>query len=165
MLYLFLQRQYKKVDVVFIRHHTTAKECNEEDFFYSKESGGTMVSSGFELMSDIVTERYPESEWNIYCAQASDGDNFSHDNDTLTTLLEERILPMVQFMAYIEVQNSLSDAMSQYYQQYSQNGQIWGLMNSIASRHANLETKQVNAPRDIYTIFGELFKKTTKSTV
>lgn len=165
LLYLFLQRQYKKVDVVFIRHHTTAKECNEEDFFYSKESGGTLVSSGFELMSDIVTDRYPESEWNIYCAQASDGDNFGHDNDKLTTLLEERILPMVQFMAYIEVQEAKSDAMNQYYQQFATGGQIWGLMNSIAGRHPNLETKQVDTPADVYTIFGELFNKAKKSNV
>jgi uncharacterized sporulation protein YeaH/YhbH (DUF444 family) len=80
LLYLFLTRTYKNVEVVFIRHHTQAKEVNEHDFFYSQETGGTIVSSALELMSEIMHSRYPANEWNIYAAQASDGDNWADDS-------------------------------------------------------------------------------------
>src|SRR5690606_20358501 len=75
LLYLFLTRTYEKIQVVFISHHTEASEVDEETFFYSRETGGTVVSSALNLMSKIIQERFPTSEWNIYAAQASDGDN------------------------------------------------------------------------------------------
>ena len=71
----FLKRTYERIDVVFIPHHTVAKEVEEEDFFHSRESGGTVVSSALKLMVEVIHDRYPPSQWNIYCAQASDGDN------------------------------------------------------------------------------------------
>ncbi|NJM55573.1 MAG: YeaH/YhbH family protein, partial [Verrucomicrobiae bacterium] len=80
LLYLFLKRNYEKIEVVFIRHHTVAKEVDEQEFFYSRETGGTVVSSALQLMGEIITERYPISSWNIYAAQASDGDNWHHDS-------------------------------------------------------------------------------------
>ena len=80
LLYLFLKRNYEKIDVVFIRHHTSAKEVDEEEFFYSRETGGTIVSSALKLMHEVMTERYPINEWNIYAAQASDGDNWNDDS-------------------------------------------------------------------------------------
>src|SRR5262249_33792390 len=70
LLYLFLKRNYERIDVVFIRHHTVAKEVEEEDFFHSRESGGTVVSSALKLMVEVIHDRYPPSQWNIYCAQA-----------------------------------------------------------------------------------------------
>ena len=70
LLYLFLTRTYENVEVVFIRHHTQAKEVDEHEFFYSQETGGTIVSSALKLMKEIVTDRYPIGEWNIYAAQA-----------------------------------------------------------------------------------------------
>ncbi|HRZ24964.1 MAG TPA: YeaH/YhbH family protein, partial [Candidatus Contendobacter sp.] len=76
LLYLFLKRNYEKIEVVFIRHHTVAKEVDEQEFFYSRETGGTVVSSALQLTADIMRERYPISSWNLYVAQASDGDNW-----------------------------------------------------------------------------------------
>lgn len=76
LLYLFLSRTYKNVEVVYIRHHTQAKEVDEHEFFYSQETGGTIVSSALKLMDDVVKERYNPAQWNIYAAQASDGDNW-----------------------------------------------------------------------------------------
>ena len=69
LLYLFLTRTYERIQLVFIRHHTTAKEVAENDFFYSRETGGTVVSSALQLMNEIVQERYPSNEWNIYAAK------------------------------------------------------------------------------------------------
>jgi uncharacterized sporulation protein YeaH/YhbH (DUF444 family) len=103
LLYLFLTRTYEHIELVFIRHHTVAKEVNEEDFFHSRESGGTVVSSALELMKDILHARYANGAWNIYGAQASDGDNWENDSPHCRELLAERILPFVQYFAYIEI--------------------------------------------------------------
>ena len=72
LLYLFLSRTYKNVEVVYIRHHTQAKEVDEHEFFYSQETGGTIVSSALKLMDEVVKERYNPAQWNIYAAQASE---------------------------------------------------------------------------------------------
>ena len=80
LLYLFLTRHYEKIDIVFIRHHTQAQEVDEQGFFHSTETGGTVVSSALVLMEEIIRARYPSDQWNIYGAQASDGDNWHHDS-------------------------------------------------------------------------------------
>ena len=80
LLYMFLTKNYDKIELVFIRHHTSAKEVNEEEFFYSRETGGTVVSSALELLNTIIEARYPPQAWNIYVAQASDGDNWNADS-------------------------------------------------------------------------------------
>ena len=83
LLYLFLTRHYEKIEIVFIRHHTQAQEVDEENFFHARETGGTVVSSALVLMDEIIKERYSPSDWNIYAAQASDGDNWHHDSRPL----------------------------------------------------------------------------------
>ena len=103
LLYMFLKRHYEKTDIVFIRHHTVAKEVEEQEFFYSRETGGTVVSSALKLMTEIIDDRYSPNEWNIYGAQASDGDNWNDDSPTCSKLLREKLLPMVQYFAYVEI--------------------------------------------------------------
>jgi hypothetical protein len=90
LLYLFLTRHYEKIDIVFIRHHTQAQEVDEENFFHATETGGTVVSSALVLMEEIIRARYNPSEWNIYGAQASDGDNWHHDSGRCRELLARR---------------------------------------------------------------------------
>ena len=80
LLYLFLQRRYKHVELVFIRHTHEASEVDEETFFHSRETGGTLVSTALEEMRQVVADRFPPAEWNIYAAQASDGDNAAGDS-------------------------------------------------------------------------------------
>src|SRR5262249_15354166 len=79
LLYLFLTRKYERVELVFIRHTDEAQEVDEDTFFYDTQSGGTVVYSALELMHQICEARYHRSEWNIYAAQASDGDAFGAD--------------------------------------------------------------------------------------
>ena len=105
LLYLFLTRTYERIDVVFIRHHTVAKEVDEEDFFSSRETGGTVVSSALDLMREIILDRYPTANWNIYAAQASDGDNWEDDSPRCRDLLIHGILPLVQYFAYVEIES------------------------------------------------------------
>ena len=75
LLYVFLKRRYRHVEIVFIRHTDRAEEVDEETFFHGPASGGTLVSSALQAMHDIVRSRFRPADWNIYAAQASDGDN------------------------------------------------------------------------------------------
>ena len=147
LLYLFLQKNYKKIDVVFIRHHTSAKEVNEEEFFYSRETGGTIVSSALKLMQKIIESRYSPAEWNIYTAQASDGDNWNDDSPVCSKLLADQLLPLVQYYAYIEIT--------------PQNHQmLWYEYEKILARfpHA-FAMQQIADASDIYPVFRRLFER------
>ena len=98
LLYIFLKRRYKNVDVVFVRHTHQAQEVDEDTFFNSPETGGTVVSTALEVMQGVVAERYSPDSWNIYAAQASDGDNTASDNDKTAALLVDTILPVCQVL-------------------------------------------------------------------
>ena len=146
LLYLFLTRNYERIEVVFIRHHTIAKEVSEEDFFYARETGGTVVSSALELMYEIVRERYPTSEWNIYAAQASDGDNWDDDSPRCRDLLVEKIMPCVQYFAYVEITPDHHQT-------------LWHEYDQIKSLYRNFAMQRIDGVADIYPVFRELFKK------
>lgn len=147
LLYLFLTRSYEHIEVVFIRHHTVAKEVDEEEFFHSRESGGTVVSSALVLMRDILRERYANGQWNIYGAQASDGDNWDNDSPVCGKLLGNEILPWCQYFAYIEITAG-----------EPQN--LWREYMKIGGEHDNFAMQRIESPADIYPVFRELFKKT-----
>ncbi|MGL4920860.1 MAG: YeaH/YhbH family protein, partial [Plesiomonas shigelloides] len=117
LLYLFLSRTYKNVEVVYIRHHTQAKEVDEHEFFYSQETGGTIVSSALRLMQEIMEKRYPASLWNIYAAQASDGDNWADDSPHCRELLQQKILPFVRYYSYIEITRRAHQTLWREYEQ------------------------------------------------
>src|ERR1700761_1093418 len=106
LLYVFLKRRYRHVEIVFIRHTDRAEEVDEDTFFHGPASGGTLVSSALQAMHDIVRSRFRPSDWNIYAAQASDGDNSGSDGEVAGRLLTEMILPVCQFFAYLEVGES-----------------------------------------------------------
>ncbi|HRF63403.1 MAG TPA: YeaH/YhbH family protein [Candidatus Competibacter sp.] len=146
LLYLFLKRNYEKIEVVFIRHHTVAKEVDEQEFFYSRETGGTVVSSALNLMGDIVADRYPLSSWNIYAAQASDGDNWHHDSPACKDILLKRIMPYVRYYAYIEITPDRHQS-------------LWEAYEEVKDSHPNFAMRQIDGPADIYPVFRELFKR------
>jgi len=147
LLYLFLQRNYDRTDVVFIRHHTSAKEVDEEEFFYSRETGGTIVSSALKLMKTIMDDRYPVAEWNIYGAQASDGDNWNDDSLTCNDVLTQQILPFVQYFSYIEISPREHQALWHEYEKIQEQFQ-----DAFA-------IQQIIDPADIYPVFRELFQR------
>src|SRR5919206_4096334 len=103
LLHIFLKRRYRTVEIVFIRHTHQAQEVDEDTFFHSTETGGTVVSTALEEMIRIVAQRYRPEDWNIYAAQASDGDNTSSDAEKTAALLKDVILPLCQYFAYLEV--------------------------------------------------------------
>lgn len=150
LLYLFLTHAYKNIEVVFIRHHTTAKEVDENEFFYSRETGGTVVSSALELAHKIVSDRYPSSQWNIYSAQASDGDNWQGDSAHCREILEQSIMPCLQYFAYIEISAESHQ-------------ELWEEYAKLKSTHKNFAMESIHSANDIYAVFRELFKKRIKA--
>ena len=147
LLYLFLERNYEQTEIVFIRHHINASEVSEHDFFYSRETGGTIVSSALQLTRDIINERYAGSEWNIYAAQASDGDNWVDDSPNCYKILSEDILPHVQYFAYVEITDKDHQA-------------LWRSYNNLLTLHPNLfAMAQIKTLGDIFPVFRELFIK------
>jgi uncharacterized sporulation protein YeaH/YhbH (DUF444 family) len=145
LLYLFLTQHYEKIDLVFIRHHTQAQEVSEHDFFHSRESGGTVVSSALDLMAQIIRARYPASEWNIYGAQAGDGDNWDGDNARCQQLLRDELLPACRYFAYVQVVN--------------EHKTLWTAYEALLANHRNFAMRKANQAHAIYPVFRELFKR------
>ena len=145
LLYLFLTRHYDKIELVFIRHHTQAQEVDEENFFHARETGGTVVSSALVLMDEIIKARYSPTEWNIYGAQASDGDNWHHDSGRCRELLTENLLPACRYFAYVQVAEE------------EQN--LWEEYSRLQEGHPGFAMRKVTQASQIYPVFRELFKK------
>ena len=148
LLYLFLQRNYEKIEVVFIRHHSVANEVEEQEFFYSRETGGTVVSSALQLAGDIMAERYPVSSWNLYVAQASDGDNWHHDSPACRDILLQRIMPYVRYYSYIEITPDRHQS-------------LWEAYEEVRATHPHFAMRQIDGPADIYPVFRDLFRRRT----
>jgi uncharacterized sporulation protein YeaH/YhbH (DUF444 family) len=146
LLYLFLQRNYKKVELVFVRHHTIAQEVDEQEFFYSRETGGTVVSSALNLTDDVLRSRYGGGTWNIYAAQASDGDNWDSDSALCREIMTERLMPLMRYFAYVEITPR-------------QHQSLWYAYEEVRATHPHFAMQQIDGPEDIYPVFRELFKR------
>lgn len=146
MLYLFLVRSYNNVEIVYIRHHTQAKEVDEEEFFYGKETGGTIVSSALELMNEIQQSRFPASQWNIYAAQASDGDNWSDDSPKSGELVRGALKSYLRYFMYIEITERRHQS-------------LWREYQSIANEDVGLFMGHIQSVSDIYPVFRDAFTK------
>ncbi|AVG42760.1 YeaH/YhbH family protein [Achromobacter insolitus] len=149
LLYLFLSRKYEHVDLVFIRHTDNAEEVDEHTFFYDPKSGGTIVLSALELMREILEKRYPPTAWNVYAAQASDGDSFGADAGKSARFLAEYLLPATRYFAYIEVPDSQEARKSSLWAEYEQKLEPHFVMRRICERG------------EIFPVFHDLFKKET----
>ena len=145
LLYMFLTRHYERIELVFIRHHTQATEVDEENFFHARETGGTVVSSALVLMEEIIRARYNPGEWNVYGAQASDGDNWHHDSGRCRELLAEKLLPLCRYYAYVQVAEE------------EQN--LWEEYTQLLETHKHFAMRKATEPSMIYPVFRDLFKK------
>ena len=153
LLYLFLERKYDTVDIRFVRHTTTAEEVDEEKFFYDTLSGGTLISSGLTTIDTIIDNEYNVDEWNFYVAQCTDGDNWSNDNELCREILTEKLLPKLQYFAYIEV--SQYDREGTIFEAFS----CWPTYTEIAKTTPNLVCKRIRDQATVWTVFRELFEK------
>jgi uncharacterized sporulation protein YeaH/YhbH (DUF444 family) len=160
LLHLFLMRQYQKIDVVFIRHTHESREVDEETFFYSTDSGGTIVSTALQKMEEVILDRYPVSEWNIYAAQASDGENFPGDAMNCEELLSQVLMPLCQYYAYIEI---LDEREAEIWKDHESGTELWRIYRQVYRQWPNFEMKRIFKPGDIYPVFRELFAKKTEA--
>lgn len=156
LLYLFLQRKYEKVQIVFIRHTDYAKEVGEEEFFYGRESGGTIVSSGLRLINDVIKERYPLDAWNIYVVQASDGDNLGPDNEDVRGLMLE-LLPIVQYYVYLEVREM--DPSNQLSMYFTNKSGLWRVFEDLVNNHEQMAVIKVDNVEQVVDVFRKVFAK------
>jgi uncharacterized sporulation protein YeaH/YhbH (DUF444 family) len=156
LLHLFLRRRYKKVDIVFIRHTHDAQEVDEQEFFYSRQSGGTIVSTALDKMLEVQRERYTTSDWNIYAAQASDGYTQSGDARHCVEMLNAEIMPLCQYYAYIEI---LDEREMEVFASEDSGAELWRAYRTVAEGWPNFATKRISKPADIFPVFRELFKK------
>jgi uncharacterized sporulation protein YeaH/YhbH (DUF444 family) len=137
--------------VVFIRHTTTARECDEEAFFRATDTGGTIVSTALLKMQEIVAERFPVEDWNIYVAQASDGHDFSDDLAVSQDLLRE-ILPICQHFAYVEVS-------APHMLTASMESALWSAYAPLTDAFPNFAMRRIASPEEILPVFRRLFAR------
>ncbi len=156
LLHVFLTRRYKRIELVFIRHTDEAAEVDEETFFRSVETGGTMVSSALEEMLRIVKDRYDPTSWNIYAAQASDGDNLMGDNERTRALLQNDILPLSQYFAYIEVRDSFFEEVNPF---DGGTSSLWSAYAPLQREGGRFQMRRVSKREKIYPVFRELFQR------
>jgi uncharacterized sporulation protein YeaH/YhbH (DUF444 family) len=156
LLYVFLKRRYRHVEIVFIRHTDRAEEVDEDTFFHGPASGGTLVSSALEAMHEIVRSRFRPADWNIYAAQASDGDNSIADGEVAGRLLTDRILPVSQFFAYLEVGEAAN------YTFDMPDSALWTLYERLRNDGAPLSMRKVSERGEIFPVFHDLFQRRGK---
>src|SRR5215472_16159342 len=153
LLYVFLKRRYRHVEIVFIRHTDRAEEVDEDTFFHGPASGGTLVSSALQAMNEIVRARFRPADWNIYAAQASDGDNLSADGEVAGRILTESILPVCQFFAYLEVGEAGG------YSFEMPDSALWSLYERLRGGGAQLSMRKVRDRSEIFPVFHDLFHR------
>lgn len=152
LLYLFLTRKYGEVDLVFIRHTEDAEEVDEDTFFHDTRSGGTVVFSALDLADRVRSDRYAQG-WNVYIAQASDGDAFGADPARSARFLRDRLLPSTRYYTYLELAGeSDSDRASALWAEYAR----------VATEAGNLAMRRATRRDEIYPVFRELFRKDTQ---
>ncbi|TIP31902.1 MAG: YeaH/YhbH family protein, partial [Mesorhizobium sp.] len=133
-----------------------AKEVDEHTFFYHTESGGTVVSTALEEMHRIIEQRYPVAEWNIYAAQASDGDNFATDSERCIELLDRKLMRLCQYFAYVEI---IDERESHIFGSTENGTSLWRAYNAVDGKWPNFQMRRIAAPADIYPVFRELFAR------
>ena len=153
LLYLFLNKVYKHVNVIFISHTQQAQEVTEHEFFYGTETGGTIVSSGLQMAKDIIDSRINLNETNVYISQASDGDNWGGDEGLTTSLMEE-LLARVQYFAYIQTEEEARKAQKAKYGV----SDIMTLYSELEATHKNLRARHVCSETEVYPVLRSLFE-------
>lgn len=139
----FLRTKYEQVEIVFLAHHTKAKEVTEEEFFTKGESGGTRCSSVYQLALDIIRERYNPEEYNLYPFHFSDGDNLPSDNEKCLELVQ-KLLPLCNLFGYGEITSP-----------YYRNGSLMTTLSKI--QDPKLVTVNIRDKSEVYLALRRFF--------
>jgi uncharacterized sporulation protein YeaH/YhbH (DUF444 family) len=162
LLHLFLSRRYERVHVVFIRHTEKAAEVDEDTFFRSRETGGTMVSSALDVMLKVQQDRFPRERFNLYVAQASDGDNDSADRNRVSQLMQARILPVVRYFAYVETGGDRSAFPHAASRRKTELWDTYEALSGLADT-AHLAMRRLNDGAAVWTVLADLFAKSGRA--
>ncbi len=144
------------MELVFIRHTHHASEVDEDTFFHARDTGGTVVSTALTEMKRVIDSRYSPSEWNIYAAQASDGDNYSGDSAKCAGLLSEGLMKFCQYFAYVEI---IREEEARFLKSDGSGAELWLAYRTVAREWPNFAMKRIAKPADIYPVFRELFAR------
>jgi hypothetical protein len=101
----WLKSQYQGLETCYVIHDAAAKEVDEETFYHTRESGGTRISSAYKVCLEVLERKFRPAEWNVYCFQFSDGDNWGEDNQACLQLLRNQLLPVVNLFCYGQVES------------------------------------------------------------
>ena len=163
LLYVFLKKKYDHIKVVFIRHTHEAEEVDEQTFFYATQSGGTVCSSAIKLAVDIVKKHYPVADYNIYVAQASDGDNSYDDDDEFSTALKE-LTSLAQYYAYLEIKDvQASNGYTFMGGSTDDETKVWKVVQELSKNTKNVAFGRANSPGEVFKVFCDLFRKRSVS--
>jgi uncharacterized sporulation protein YeaH/YhbH (DUF444 family) len=150
LLYLFLERKYGAVEVVFIRHTETAQEVDEVTFFNDPQSGGTRVMPALELAWQIIDTRYAGTEWNAYIAQASDGDCGAEDAAQCAGYVRADLLPRVRYFAYVDIPSDQGGW-------FGRHSDLWDCYEAVSAE--SFAMRRLCQRSDIWPVFRELFAR------
>lgn len=127
----WIKAHYKGVDRVYVIHDAAAHEVDEHTFYHTRESGGTKISSAYELANRIIDTRYKPTDWNVYAFHFSDGDNWGDDIPKCLDLLREQLLPKVNLFGYGQVESPYGS------------GEFFEHVNELTGEHDNVVTSRV----------------------
>ena len=146
----FLRTRYDNVEIVFISHHTEAREVGEEQFFTQGESGGTVVSSAYQLALDVIRDRYKPQDWNIYPFHFSDGDNYYSDNEEAVRLADQ-LIETCNLFGYGEIGEEGSSS----YRRSS--GALLSIFNDRLKTKERFVGVRIDDKEDVYPALKEFF--------
>lgn len=135
----WLRSQYDGIDRRYIIHDAAAKEVDEQTFYHTRESGGTRISAAYKVCADLLKNHYDPAEWNVYCFQFSDGDNWGEDNKLSLAMLREQILPKCNLFCYGQVESP-----------YGSGEFLRVLQEAFGDEHEVLVTSEIENKEAIY---------------
>jgi uncharacterized protein len=135
----WLTSQYDGVEVRYIIHDAVAREVDEETFYHTRESGGTRISSAYKIAAELIRREFNPSDWNIYCFQFSDGDNWGEDNEQSLHLLGQDLLPHVNLFCYGQVESP-----------YGSGEYLRALRNKFGEKQDKLVLSEIEDKEGIY---------------
>jgi uncharacterized protein len=144
----WLSSQYDGVETRYIIHDAVAKEVDEHTFYHTRESGGTRISSAYKVCAELIEQAFPPMDWNIYCFQFSDGDNWGEDNQASLELLRERLLPHVNLFCYGQVESP-----------YGSGEYIRSLEGAFGDDHESLVLSEIEDKEAIYDSIKQFLGK------
>ena len=144
----WLTSQYDGVEVRYIIHDAVARQVDEETFYHTRESGGTRISSAYKVAIDLIRREFNPTEWNVYCFQFSDGDNWGEDNDQSMKLLADDLLPMVNLFCYGQVESP-----------YGSGEYIRALRNRFGEKNDRLVLSEIEDKNAIYDSIKQFLGK------